>query len=93
MIEPHQPPQVSESQSKVARIAGPIFLILGIIALVGSWAITEPTVEKINMVAGAIIFFGLYVIMLLVGLHREISRLRSQVDLLLKDRDDSASAH
>jgi len=91
MADLHEPPQVSEWQGKVARFAGPVFIILGCIALVGSWVITAPTVEKINMVAGAMIFFGLYVIMLLVGVHREISRLRSQVDSLTKAHGESGS--
>ncbi len=91
MPNTHEPPQVSEWQSQVTRFAGPLFIVLGSIGLVGSWAITDPTVEKINMVAGAMVFFGLYAITLWVGLKREISRLRSQVDLLLKERDESGS--
>ena len=91
MADLHEPPQVSEWQGKVARFAGPIFIILGSIALGGSWVITDPTVEKINMVAGSMVFFSLYVIMLLIGLHREISRLRSQVDSLRKALGESGS--
>ncbi|MCG6158491.1 hypothetical protein [Rubinisphaera margarita] len=91
MADSHEPAQESEWPRKVVRFTGPIFLILGGIALLGSWAITDPTVEKINMVTGAMVFFGLCAITLWVGLKREISRLHSQVDLLSKERDECGS--
>lgn len=91
MADSHEPSQESEWQRKVVRFTGPLFIILGSIGLFGSWAITDPTVEKINMLAGAMVFFGLFAITLCVGQKREINRLRSEVDLLLKERDQSGS--
>lgn len=76
-------------QTKVPGILGPFFAILGAIALIGNWAITDPTVEKINMVAGAMIFLGLVGLMWVTGLTQKINHLQSQVDKLLENEKHS----
>jgi hypothetical protein len=76
-------------QTKAPRILGPFFAIFGFIALIGSWAITDPTIEKINMVAGAMVFFGLFGLMGVTGLTQKIIHLQSQVDKLLKNNKQS----
>ena len=72
------------TQTKIQLLAELLFAILGVLAIVGNWFMTEPTVAKINMVAGAIVFFGLLGIMCLTGLAQRINRLESQIDSLLK---------
>lgn len=75
-------------QSKIAPISGIIFLVLGFMSLFGSWAMTDPTVEKINMVAGALVFFGLFLVTLHVGIQSNLRQLKSQVDSLLERSDE-----
>lgn len=76
-------------QTKAPRILGPLFAIFGFIALVGNWAITDPTVEKINMVAGAMVFFGLSGLMWVTRLTQKINLFQSQVDMLLENEKQS----
>lgn len=70
----------NDRQTKTPRLLGSLFAIFGFIALVGSWAITDSSVEKINMVAGAIVFFVLFGLMWVTELTQKINHLQSQVD-------------
>ncbi len=84
-----EPQKGSEWQTKVRRFASPVFVIFGVVGLVGGWAITEPTVEKINMFAGALVFFGLFAVMWVVGLEQRLIGLQTQLDELAPKRGES----
>lgn len=84
-----EPQKGSDWQTKVRRFASPVFVIFGVVGLVGGWAITEPTVEKINMFAGALVFFGLFAVMWVVGLEQRLNSLQLQLDELARQRGGS----